>query len=634
MKVEGGGDNNSLLVKKLEEYYSYGEYKPRITIENGYVIVDVDTSAILSQESDYKKAIQYCDSGKFAEAEPILKSLIKVNPTNSEYYRVLGQIYSEQGNQDEAINCLIDSLRWNSKNGWALLMMGNIFSRFKNDISTAMKYYDQSLKVNPNDFIVITNIGGSLLGQGKLVEAKKYFEHSLEINKDYPNTHYALGIIAEKENNLQTAFQNSIIAAKLCKPQDQLYQNSLKQAFEVSERIVQENKETAIVKNFLHKLEFDCDKQIELVEDSKIATAAKIEFAENYNLEKHILRYKPSYPTIQHLILHELVHLDFVIQARKEKVNLLFLSNSENKEEFLSSIKSTIELLTKKGIQKEAIHNYTQALFEGINHQIYNTPIDLFIEDLIYNEYPELRSYQFLSIYTFIQEGIRAVTDPKTLEVAPTDLISKSKIYNLVTALHYKDLFGFDLTAQFKPTPKELEQSKKFLSEYSDLKLNKQPAIEYELVKNWAKVLHLDKYFSLVSEDIYRAENQNSSLEDETRNEEVEMFQFQRSQEIIGTNMAVVTYMVDALQYFEKMSQDNIKKIAVEIALLGAKGFRTDKNDYTLSSIPNTQFSGYKILAYYYISWKLALPEMLPQLQLPFNDEYKVAYTMYAKGNK
>ncbi|HMV45559.1 MAG TPA: hypothetical protein PKD50_23755, partial [Leptospiraceae bacterium] len=85
---------------------------------------------------------------------------------------------------------------------------------------------------------------------------------------------------------------------------------------------------------------------------------------------------------------------------------------------------------------------------------------------LIYSEYPELRSYQFLSIYTFIQEGIRAVTDPKTLEVAPTDLISKSKIFNLVTALHYKDLFGFDLIAQFKPTNAELEQAKNFLSEY------------------------------------------------------------------------------------------------------------------------------------------------------------------------
>jgi hypothetical protein len=250
-----------------------------------------------------------------------------------------------------------------------------------------------------------------------------------------------------------------------------------------------------------------------------------------------------------------LIHLDFVTQARKEKANLLFLSNSENKKEFLSAIKSTINSLTKRGIQKEATNNYTHALFEGINHQIYNTPIDLFIEDLIYANY----------------------------------------------------------------------------SEYSNFKLNKQPADEYELVKNWAKVLELDKYFSLVSEAIYRADKTDQPLENDSYQER-EMFQFQRSQEVIGTNMAVVTYMVDALQYFEKISQDNIKKIAVEIALLGAKGFRPDKKDYTLSSIHDTAFSGYKILAYYYISWKLALPEMLSELQLPYNDEYEVAHAMYAKG--
>ncbi len=510
-------------------------------------------------------------------------------------------------------------------------MMGNIFSRFKNDIPTAMKYYDQSLKENPNDYIVVTNIGGSLLGQGKLKEAKKYFEHSIEVNKEYPNTYYALGIIAEKEHNLQSAFQYSIEAVKLCKSQDQVYQNSLKQAFEVSEKIIQENKETAIVKNYLHKLEFDCNTQIELVEDSKISTAAKIEFAENYNLEKHILRYKSSYPIIQHLILHELVHLDFVTQARKEKVNLLFLSTSENKREFLSAIKSTIDSLTNRGIQREAIDNYTQALFGGINHRIYNTPIDLFIEAVIYSDYPALRPYQFLSLYSLIQEGIRAVTDTKTLEVAPTDLISKSKIYNLVTALHYKDLFGFDLTAQFKPTTAELEQAKVFYSEYLKYKEDRKPAEEYELVLHWAQDLELDKYFQLVSEVKHQADKDNQPLGNDPYQER-EMFQFQRSQEVIGTNMAVVTYMVDALQYFEKMSEDNIKKIAVEIALLGAKGFHPDKKDYTLASIPNIQFSGYKILAYYYISWKLALPEMLSELQLPYNDEYKVAYAMYAKG--
>ena len=39
----------------------------------------------------------------------------------------MGQILSDEGDQEEAINCLIDAPRWDSKNGYALLMMGNIF---------------------------------------------------------------------------------------------------------------------------------------------------------------------------------------------------------------------------------------------------------------------------------------------------------------------------------------------------------------------------------------------------------------------------------------------------------------------------------------------------------------------------
>jgi tetratricopeptide (TPR) repeat protein len=54
----------------------------------------------------------------------------------------MGQILSDEGDQEEAINCLIDALRWDSKNAWALVMMGNIFAKYKNDIPTAMKYYD------------------------------------------------------------------------------------------------------------------------------------------------------------------------------------------------------------------------------------------------------------------------------------------------------------------------------------------------------------------------------------------------------------------------------------------------------------------------------------------------------------
>jgi hypothetical protein len=32
---------------------------------------------------------------------------------------------------------------------------------------------------------------------------------------------------------------------------------------------------------------------------------------------------------------------------------------------------------------------------------------------------------------------------------------------------------------------------------------------------------------------------------------------------------------------------------------------------------------GYKILPYYYVSWALAIPEMVHQFQLPFSKVYK-----------
>ena len=229
----------------------------------------------------------------------------------------MGQILSDEGDQEEAINSLIDALRWDPKNGWALLMMGNIFAKFKDDVPTAMKYYDQSLIANPNDNITINNIGANLLQQGKLEEAKKYFWKALQINDQYPNTHFALGMIADMESDLQSAFYSTIQAIKLNKNNDVLHQNSVRQAFEISQKIIASDNGKKIFREYRHKLEFDGERKIDIVQDEEIPTAAKFEFAENYNRETHIVRYNPSYPAHEHLIMHELVHLDFVIEARK-----------------------------------------------------------------------------------------------------------------------------------------------------------------------------------------------------------------------------------------------------------------------------------------------------------------------------
>ena len=168
-------DNDlNVLRNELSRYYTIGPYRPMVKIVADLITIEIDLPTITNQQPDYQKCIALCEKGKYEEAKPILTNLIAKNPTVSEYHRIMGQILSDEGDQDEAINYLIDALRWDSKNGWALLMMGNIFAKFKGDIETALTYYDQALKANTTDHISLTNIGYLLMQQDKLEEAQKF----------------------------------------------------------------------------------------------------------------------------------------------------------------------------------------------------------------------------------------------------------------------------------------------------------------------------------------------------------------------------------------------------------------------------------------------------------------------------
>jgi len=107
--------------------------------------------------------------------------------------------------------------------------------------------------------------------------------------------------------------------------------------------------------------------------------------------------------------------------------------------------------------------------------------------------------------------------------------------------------------------------------------------------------------------------------------------QFHKDAKQTGFNMAVCMFMVDAMQYFHNVHSDRIKWIAHEIARMGTAGIQPNHKNYTVKLIPHKIFSGYHLLAYYYVSWAISIPEMLEDLKLPYKDEYKMALTLYQK---
>jgi len=98
----------------------------------------------------------------------------------------------------------------------------------------------------------------------------------------------------------------------------------------------------------------------------------------------------------------------------------------------------------------------------------------------------------------------------------------------------------------------------------------------------------------------------------------------------LDRRQAVARYMLGAMQRFNKMTPEQVKSVATEIAVIGTGGISTAKDaNYTLKTIPGEEFSGYRLLANYYVSWKSAFPEHLSKIGLPFDDAYALAQQMY-----
>ncbi len=628
------GDDNK-LIEAAKRYYSVGPFNPQVRITNGNLVVEIDDLTIVQQKARYDKVVALCERGQFAQAKKDIVELIKDSPQISEYHRILGQVLSEEGDQEAAIDALIDALRWNPKNEWGLLMMGNIFAKYKNDTATALKYYDEVLKVKPDDNITLNNIGANLMQNGQAKEAAIYFERAIAVNNDYPNTYYALALTADMQGDHQKAFEGALTAIEKNGRRDGLYGNSFRLAIDAANALVKERNGKALVDQYAQELYGRYGKPIQIEANSTIPTAAKLELAENYNRDYHLVKYKPEYPAVEHLMMHELVHLELAEDARAAKVNQLYTANQQHKNAFFSMLEKEAIRLNKQGIPEKNIDTFFTALFDGINRQNFNTPVDLFIEDILYSRHTNFRPFQFLSLLALAQEGIEAVTKPQIVKNMHAGILSISKIFNLVNALHLKTLYKIDLTADHKPTKAEMDQANTLYEEFKEYRFDKGPGEEYELVQHWGEDLKLEKYFELVDELKYRErtvekvlsdiENDPLGLNYSDPDEKQKMQQFIQSHANGEVNMAVCMFMVGAIQYFTKQSKDKVKETAFEIAMLGRAGIDPKKSNYTVASLNGKLFSGYQMIAYFYVSWAIAIPEMVDQLGLPFKQEYQLA---------
>lgn len=597
-----------------------------------------------------QQVLDLCNRGEFDKALATLNEIIKSEPKNSEAWRVLAQIHWIQMHEpDKAFDELIEALRCEPKNIWALVLMGNLFTKEKNDIEHAKQYYDKVLEYHPDNAIAINNIGATYMEMNDYDNALPYLEKALKIDDTYANSYYGLALCYYKLGKIEEAFEICHKGAlkSADRPENPAVREELVKLYiTVAKEYADKTNYINVWKGIKDELEAVDHINIRITEDKGLNVHAKLEYAPLHAASEHVIRYNPEKDFVEHKFIHEMMHLKLQQQATLSNKGKAVISTESTRKAFE---KRYLNFMKKKHshIPSSEMDKVIYGLADGLGLQLMNCPLDLLVEHMIYRDYKIVRPIQMLSLFHMEQDNINSVKHAAETGFFPKEIIYANKVMNIVTSMHFKDIYGINLIGQYHPTRQEFEHAKDLYEEFKAYVDTYKVADEYEMLEYFVQSFNMEDLVEIVDEkqvtpgmkaDISFS-GDLKDLEDKALSEqEVDVanadfaLRHQDGADPAET-MMMSMYMLGAMEYFDTLEARDVHRIALEIAMVGVTGI-DPKKKYSIKSIPDKEFGGYQFLAYYYVSWARAIPEKLDALGLPFTKAYESALQMYNAKNK
>ena len=597
-----------------------------------------------------QQALDLCNKNKFDEALPLLEEITKNDPQNSEAWRTLAQLHwLHQHEVDKAYDELIEALRCEPKNIWALVLMGNLLTKEKNDVEHAKQYYDKVLEYHPDNVIAINNIGATYMERKDYEGALPYMEKAMSIDDSYANSYYGLALCYYKLGRYEDAFEVCYRGAlkSVDRPENPAVREELVKLYvTVAKEYADKTNYINVWKGIKDELEAVDGVNIRITEDKSLNVHAKMEYAPLHAAKEHVIRYNPEKDFVEHLFIHEMMHLKMNQQATKANRAKAVVSSEATRNAFK---KRYLSFMKKKHshIPSQELDKVIAGLADGLGLQLMNCPLDLFVEHNIYSGYQVARPIQLLSLFHMEQDNINAVKQAATNGFFPKEIVYANKVMNIVTSMHFKEMYGINLIGQYHPTKQELEHANDLYEEFKAYLNTYKAGDEYEMLEYFVQSFNMENLVEIVDEsqitagmkaDLSMKSDLKDLAEDALSAEDVDVanadFALKHQD---GANpaetMMMSMYMLGAMEYFDTLDPHDVHRIALEIAMVGVTGIHPEKK-YSIKSIPNKEFGGYQLLAYYYVSWARAIPHKLDALGLPFSKAYESALQMYNAKNQ
>lgn len=143
-----------------------------------------------------------------------INAALKIDENLAHAYFLKGSVFKEMGDTTKAISSMQTAIEQDNKYYDAFVSIGVLYASRKNPL--AFEYYENALRLRPNDETVLYNKAKLYQDLNKIQEAEAIYEKLLSVNKNNDKVLYNLGAISldkKKDANKAVDYFSKAIAA-------------------------------------------------------------------------------------------------------------------------------------------------------------------------------------------------------------------------------------------------------------------------------------------------------------------------------------------------------------------------------------------------------------------------------------
>ena len=123
----------------------------------------------------------------------------------------------------------------------------------------------------------------------------------------------------------------------------------------------------------------------------------------------------------------------------------VLVSPPSNREYALRIVRKDADGLRRQGISGATLDSYLEQLIDGLLRQLYNAPMELYVEYRLYHNFDYLRPSQVVSLHLTHQQNLQALTDESVQAMSPRIIYDANIAMNCAYALFTDWLYNSHL---------------------------------------------------------------------------------------------------------------------------------------------------------------------------------------------